>query len=508
MTSLTVPAPMATTAASPPVFGLRIIIGLIGVLIAVLVSGLNEMVTKVALADIRGALAIGYDEGTWLVASYTATSVAAMAFAPWCSVTFSLRRFTLWAIGVFSVLGVLCPFAPNYESLLLMRTLQGLAGGALPPMLMTVALRFLPANVKLYGLAGYALTATFGPGLGTPLAGLWAEYVGWQWTFWQIVVPCLLAMAAVAYGLPQDPLRLERCKQFNWRGLLLGFPAICMLVIGILQGNRLDWFESSLICTLLGGGLLLLVLFLINEWSQPIPFFKMQMLGIRNLAFALLTLAGVLVILLAVIIIPSSYLAQVQGYRPIQTAPITLLAALPQLIALPLVAALCNMRWVDCRWVLGIGLSMLMLSCLGGSHLTSVWIRDDFYPMQLLQIFGQPMSVLPLLMLSTGSISPMEGPFASAWFNTVKGLSAVIATGVIEALTTARQHFHSTMLVDRLGNSPLADGDSVGLAHRLHQQVVVLTASDLYLCMVGVALTLILMIFWLPTRIYPPRAPT
>ncbi|WP_454845022.1 MFS transporter [Pseudomonas farris] len=502
MTSLTVAAPLAAakpaTAVTPPVFGPRIIIGLVGVLLAVLVSGLNEMVTKVALADIRGALAIGYDEGTWLVASYTATSVAAMAFAPWCSVTFSLRRFTL--------LGLLCPFAPNYQSLLVMRTLQGLAGGALPPMLMTVALRFLPANVKLYGLAGYALTATFGPGLGTPLAGLWTEYVGWQWTFWQIIVPCLVAMAAVAYGLPQDPLRLERFKQFNWRGLLLGFPAICMLVIGILQGNRLDWFESSLICGLLGGGLLLLVLFLINEWSQPIPFFKLQMLGIRNLSFALLTLAGVLVVLLAVVIIPSSYLAQVQGYRPLQTAPIMLLAALPQLIALPLVAALCNLRWVDCRWVLGIGLSMLALSCLGGSQLTSAWIRDDFYVLQWLQIFGQPMAVLPLLMLSTGSITPMEGPFASAWFNTVKGLAAVIATGAIEALTTARLHFHSTMLVDNLGNSPLAD--SANLAHRLHQQAVVLTSSDLYLCMAGVAVALILLIFWLPTRIYPPRAPT
>ncbi|CAI8836258.1 MFS transporter, DHA2 family, multidrug resistance protein [Pseudomonas sp. IT-P44] len=512
MTSLTAPAPLAvaspTVAVTPPVFGPRIIIGLVGVLLAVLVSSLNEMVTKVALADIRGALAIGYDEGTWLVASYTATSVAAMAFAPWCSVTFSLRRFTLCAISVFTLLGVLCPFAPNYESLLLMRTLQGLAGGALPPMLMTVALRFLPANVKLYGLAGYALTATFGPGLGTPLAGLWTEHVGWQWTFWQIIAPCLLAMAAVAYGLPQDPLRLERFKQFNWRGLLLGFPAICMLVIGILQGNRLDWFESTLICGLLGGGLVLLVLFLINEWSQPTPFFKMQMLGIRNLSFALLTLAGVLVILLAVIIIPSSYLAQVQGYRPVQTAPVMLLAALPQLLALPLVAALCNLRWVDCRWVLGIGLSMLAMSCIGGSQLTSAWIRDDFYVLQLLQIFGQPMAVLPLLMLSTGSISPMEGPFASAWFNTVKGLSAVIATGVIDALTTSRLHFHSTMLVDRLGNSPLADSDSAGLAHRLHEQAVVLTASDLYLCMSGVALALILLIFWLPTRIYPPRAPT
>ncbi|ROL87683.1 MFS transporter [Pseudomonas chlororaphis] len=504
------PAEVASkpAAVSPVVFGPRIIIGLLGVLLAVLVSGLNEMVTKIALADIRGALAIGYDEGTWLVASYTATSVAAMAFAPWCSVTFSLRRFTLCAIALFTVLGVLCPFAPNYHSLLLLRTVQGLAGGALPPMLMTVALRFLPANVKLYGLAGYALTATFGPSLGTPLAALWTEYVGWQWAFWQVVAPCLLAMLAVAYGLPQDPLRLERLKAFNWRGLLLGFPAICMLVIGILQGNRLDWFGSPLICLLLGGGALLLVLFLINEWSQPIPFFKLQMLGIRNLSFALLTLAGVLVVLTAVIIIPSSFLAQVQGYRPLQTAPVMLVMALPQLIALPLVAALCNLRWVDCRWVLGIGLTMLVLSCLGGAQLTSAWIRDDFYVLQLLQIFGQPMAVLPLLMLSTGSIQPIEGPFASAWFNTVKGLAAVIATGVLDALTTHRLHFHSTMLVDSLGNSPLSAVDASNLAQRLHRQAVVLTSADLYYVMAGVAAALILLIFWLPTRIYPPRAPT
>jgi DHA2 family multidrug resistance protein len=118
------------------------------------------------------------------------------------------------------------------------------------------------------------------------------------------------------------------------------------------------------------------------------------------------------------------------------------------------------------------------------------------------------MAVLPLLMLSTGSIQPMDGPFASAWFNTVKGLAAVIATGVLETLTTQRLHFHSTMLVDRLGNSPLVDSDTPGLARRLHEQAVVLAASDLYLCMAGVAVALILLIFWLPTRIYPPRAPT
>jgi DHA2 family multidrug resistance protein len=42
----------------------------------------------------------------------------------------------------------------------------------------------------------------------------------------------------------------------------------------------------------------------------------------------------------------------------------------------------------------------------------------------------------------------------------------------------------------------------------LHQQAVVLTSSDLYYVMAGVAAVLILLIFWMPTRIYPPRAPT
>ncbi|NWL75362.1 EmrB/QacA family drug resistance transporter [Pseudomonas taiwanensis] len=507
--SLALPLPVAGPVAAPVAtpFTLRLVVGMLGVLLAVLVSGFNENVIKVALADIRGAMGIGRDEGTWLVALYAAPSVCAMAFAPWFAVTLSLRRFTLWAIAAFMLLGLLSPLAPNLQSLLWLRGLQGLAGGALPPILMTVALRFLPANIKIYGLAGYALTATFGPSLGTPLAAYWVEFVGWRWAFWQIVPTSLLAMAAVAWGLPQDPLRLERFRQFNWLGLALGFPALFMLVVGLVQGERLDWFESSLIRALLGGGSVLLVLFLLNEWKHPLPFFKLQLLKLRNLSFALFTLAGVLFVLLAAVVIPSSYLAQVQGYRPLQTAPVMLVVALPQLLALPLVAALCNLRWVDCRWVLACGLAMLACSCWLGSQLTSAWIRDDFYLVQALQIFGPPMAVLPLLMLSTGSIKPTDGPFASAWFNTIKGFAAVLAGGVLEALATLRLHLHSTQLVDRLGNNPLVDG-GVELARRLHLQAVVLTSADLYLCMSAVAVALILLIPFVPTRIYPPRAPT
>ncbi len=158
MTSLAAGSSIAAPAKSPPAnaaFGLRIFTGLVGVLLAVLVSGFNENVTKVAMPDIRGAMGIGYDDSTWLLAVYSATSISAMAFAPWCAATFSLRRFTLCAIGAFLLLGILCPLAPNVDVLMVLRTLQGFAGGALPPMLMSVALRFLPPGIRLYGLGSY-----------------------------------------------------------------------------------------------------------------------------------------------------------------------------------------------------------------------------------------------------------------------------------------------------------------------------------------------------------------
>jgi DHA2 family multidrug resistance protein len=181
------PAPVSVREAEAPVqqaptearLSLRLAIGLIGVLLASLLAILNEQVTAVAMADIRGAFSIGHDDGTWLTALFEATNVATMVFAPWFGVTFTLKRFTIGAVLATMFFGILCPFAPSLLALYVLRALQGVAGGCLPPMLIIVALRYLPPKIKLYGLAGYALTATFGPALGTPLAALWTEYVSW-----------------------------------------------------------------------------------------------------------------------------------------------------------------------------------------------------------------------------------------------------------------------------------------------------------------------------------------
>jgi DHA2 family multidrug resistance protein len=507
--------PLAQQAAAEPQLPLRLAMGLIGMLLASLLAILNEQVTSVALEDIRGAFSVGYDDGTWLTVIFEATNVATMVFAPWFGITFTLKRFTIGAVLAVMVLGFLCPFAPNLLTLYVLRALQGVAGGCLPPMLIIVALRYLPPKIKLYGLAGYALTATFGPSLGTPLAALWTEYVSWRMAFWQIMPLGLVSCLAIYKGLPADPTKLERFRSFNWIGFILGYPAMAMLVIGLLQGDRLDWLNSTFISTMFCGGTLLLLAFLINEWFQPVPFFKLQLLARRNFAHGLLTLAGAVVLLVGVAAIPGQFLERIHEYRPLQTTPLSLLVAIPLLISLPATAAVLNLRQVDHRWVMAVGLCVMATTCFLGSFMDSEWIRDNFYWLQSLQIIAQPMVIIGILTGVTTGLPPTDGPFASAMFNTVKTFSAAVATALIEGVSTAREHFHSHMLVDHLGNNALVTGQSLDadhglgeLAHRVHEQAVVLTSADLYLVMAGIAVAFLFVIPVLPVRIYPPWTTT
>jgi DHA2 family multidrug resistance protein len=277
----------------------------------------------------------------------------------------------------------------------------------------------------------------------------------------------IVVCVAIQQGLPPDALKLERFKAFNWSGFLTGFPAVAMLVIGLLQGDRLDWLNSGLIRVMFVGGGLLLATFLVNEWFHPLPFFKLQLLSRRNFTHGLTTLLGAVILLVGVAAIPGQYLAKVHGYRPLQTAPLSLLVAIPLLITLPLTAAILNLKRVDHRWVMAIGLCLMVATCLMGSFITSDWIRDNFYWLQSIQIVAQPMVILGILMGVTTGLAPTDGPFASAMFNSLKTFSAALATGLLEGLGTDRERLHSNMLVDQLGNHALVTSQNIDGAHSL-----------------------------------------
>ncbi|MFT8952069.1 MAG: MFS transporter [Gluconobacter sp.] len=527
---MALPSPTAAAPEQPsyiPPFGMRTIIGCLGMLLAVHVAGFNEHITEIGLSDIRGAMHIGHDEGTWFISTYEAFNIAAMAFTPWFYMTFSIYRFSIFMTAVLALLSIPLPFMPDMISLCFLRAAQGLSAGCLPPVLMTVMLKYLPPPIKVFGVGGYAMSATFGPNLGGPLEALWFEHFGWHWLYWEVIPLSAIAIAMMAYGLPKDPVHLERFMKFNWRGFFIGVPSILCVVTVLYQGDRLDWFRSPIISHLTFWGGALFVGFLFHEWHHHSPFFRLQYWKNRNIAMAMLTLVGVLVICGLMMEVPSTYLAEVRGYRPSQTAPIALMVALPQLIMLPLTAALCNMRSVDCRYLLGIGMSCLGLAAFLGTWLTPDWVRDNFYLLQGLQIVGQPMVVIPVLMLATMSLGPADGPFISGMVNMLKGMANAVAAALFAVLLRRREQYHSNMLLDRSGNNATAlagmgnpienaiQNTSPDTAHvsrnaleifhdYLHEQSVVLALADIYLVVAVVCAVYVVLNFILPKRVYPP----
>lgn len=491
---------------------LKPLLGLLGVLLAALTVEFNDGVVGAALIDVRGGLGISNDPGTWLTSLFSSGQVIGMSIATFWAVTVSIRRFALFAIMLSAVSTLCIPFTSNLTLLYGLRFTEGLASGFTIPLLLTVALQVLPPPAKLYGLAAYALTATFGPNLSAALAALWSDFVGWQFAFFEDLPLCVLAGLLVWHGVKQQPPRYDRIHQFDWRGALLVVAGFGSLTTMLEQGNRLDWFNSRLICVLALVSATALPLLVLNEAMVAMPLYKFSLLRRRNLSFGLVTLFTFLILNLSASTIPLEYLTEVSGFRPRQSYMVTLLIAVPQLVLLPLVAVLLNFESVDSRAVIFAGIACVIAACIGNSFLTSVWDGETFLLCQGLQALGAPLIVLPLLMTSVNTITdPADGPFASTLVNTMRAVAEPVGVWLLQLILRWRGGLHYNRIVDQSGHATFGTLQRPGPAaiaafrEAVQAQAAVLTFSDAFLVIACVAAALIVVLLVLPVRTYPPR---
>lgn len=505
----------------------RPLVGLAGVLVATMIADLNLSVVTASLPDIRGGLAISADPGTWLQSLYITGEALGMGLAPWLAITFTLRRFMLFVIIFGGLTALAIPTTSSLPVLYTLQLLLGLSGGLTIPLLIMTAFRVLDPPIRLYGLAAYALTATCFPYLSESLAALWTSGPGWQFVFIESVPFSVIAAGLVWYGIKPESPRYDRFASFDWSGAVLIVIGLGALTTMLMQGNRLDWFNSKAICVLALASGVAIPLLLINEWFHETPLIKIQLFARRNFAYGGIALITFLIISQSAATLPDQYLTKVQNYRPIQAYPITLEIAAAQLIMLPLLAIILNYKQVDGRWISLAGLACILAACIGCSFITAAWTRDQFYLWQGLQAIGQPMVVMPLLLMSTNSVVPAEGPFASALINLPRSIAEALSSWLLQLIKQWRGAYHSQQLIDQIGrnrfrtiqssgNTPrfppplLANGsprtpDSLAdLAAMIKQQVTVLTLSDSFLVMGALVVALAIVLILLTQRTYPP----
>jgi DHA2 family multidrug resistance protein len=458
-----------------------VLAGMIGAFMAIL----NIQITNASLLDIEGGIGTGVDNGAWISTSYLIGEIIVIPLTDFLSRVFSFRRYILVNAILFPLFSIACAFTHDLGSMIVMRGLQGFAGGILIPMAFTLVLTKLPKRQQPIGLAVFALAVTFAPAIGPTIGGYLTENYGWRTIFFINSVPSAIMVAALAMSLEKSPMQLGLLRQGDWAGIVTMAIGLAAFQTVLEEGNKDDWFESAFIFRLAVIATVFLTAFVAIELTVAKPLVNLRLLKRRN--FGLGVLANVLVgfALFGSVYILPQYLGQAQGYNAEQIGNVLAWTGLPQLLLIPLVPLL--MKRFDARFIGFVGIGVFAASSFMNVQLSPDVAGDQLFFPNIVRAFGQALVLTPISAITTAGIAPSEAGAASGLSNMLRNLGGAVGTATLATVLTKREQYHSNILGQSVSLSReevrtrIADATSYFLSHGLsdpaaaqHQAVVAL----------------------------------
>ena len=446
------PAPPAAAPATPIPW-----LGLAAVLLGTFISTLNGRLSTFGLADIRGALHAGFDDGAWIT---TAQTVAQMLIAPvavWVGGVYGPRRVLLEAALAFAAISAIVPFSVNLPMFLGLQFMGGLASGFFVPLTLSFILRALPPKFWAYGVAIYALNLELSLNISASLEGWYVDRMSWRWIFWQNV-PLALGMAAcLHFGIARTP-PAPNAPRADLYGLAVGGFGLALIYAGLDQGNRLDWLHSGEVVALLAAGGLLVAGFLLHESRARHPAVDLKVLFAAPLPRLLILIAFLRLTILSTSYLIPQYLQAVRGYRALEVGETLVWIAAPQLVFCPLAALF--LRRTDPRLVASIGFIFVSVACLlVARNLTPLWGSEQFLPSQLLQAVGQSFALSGILFFAVLHLRPEDALTFGGAVQTARLMGGQLGQAFVVTLTRVRTQTASNLIGQhiRIGDGAVTD---------------------------------------------------
>src|SRR3984957_16668219 len=306
---------LAPTLASPPTSIPWL--GLVAVLMGTFISTLNGRLSSFGLADIRGAVSAGFDEGAWITTAQTAAQMFVTLIAVWMGAAYGPRRVLIWASITFAVISLIIPYSASLSMLLTMQFLGGLASGFFIPLTLGFILLNMPPKYWAFGIAVYALNLELSLNISASLEGWYVEHHSWRWIFWQNVPLALIMSLCLHRGIAVKPITTRPPNDLY--GLVAGGLGLAFIYAALDQGNRLDWLNSGLVCSLLSAGVLLLVAILIHSWRSPHPLLNLNVVFGAPLPVLFLLIAFLRLTITSTAFLIPLFLGSVRGFRALET---------------------------------------------------------------------------------------------------------------------------------------------------------------------------------------------
>lgn len=238
---------------------------------------LDGSAVNVALPGILADFGADTGDGVWVILAYSTMLTSTVLVFGQLSDRFGPQRLLAGGFFVFTLASLACGLAPDLQSLVAARWLQGIAGGALSATSMSIVGYHVPPEDRGRAIGLLSASAAMGSLLGSPVGGLLSATLGWRWVFFiNLPVGVVSCLGLLRDRTPEPP------RPGHWRpdlpGALLSTAGVASLAYATSASPQAPW-DSPARATPALLFALLLGAFWLWERRCSFPLLDLELLG-------------------------------------------------------------------------------------------------------------------------------------------------------------------------------------------------------------------------------------
>ncbi|MGC4792702.1 MDR family MFS transporter [Micromonospora saelicesensis] len=422
---------MTTEASDAPVLNRQQIrLLMLGLMTGMLLAALDQTIVGTALPTIVGELG-GINHYSWVVTAYLLASTASTPLYGKMADLYGRRPVFLFSIGTFLLGSLLAGLSQNMTQLIVTRGIQGLGAGGLLTLAFTIISDVVSPRERgrYQGLFG----AVFGiSSVAGPLVGGYFAETDWRWIFYINVPLAILAIVVCYHVMRLIPFE-RRDHSIDWLGAGLLVAGVSSLLLALSWGGNEYAWGSGVIIGLFVAGVVLGVLFVLQEARVAEPILPLRLFRSATFALANSALLIIGLVMFGSIIFIPLYLQIVKGASPTRSG-LLMLPMMAGIIITSILTGRAMTRIGRYKWFPVAGSATLLVGMFLFTQLevaTSLWLAFGY--MVVIGVgLGLCMQSLILAVQNAVSVRDLgAGTSSATFFRSLGGSFGVAILGTV-----------------------------------------------------------------------------
>ena len=310
------------------------------VVIGAIMSILDVTVVSVAIPTLQRDFNVELTTIQWIATGYTLALATVIPLTAWAGDRFGTKRLYMVSIALFVAGSVLAGLAWDITSLLVFRVLQGLGGGMLMPVGMTILTRAAgPHRVgRVMSIIGVPML--LGPICGPILGGWLVDSFSWRWIFFINLPIGVLGLILAARILPRDGKAVA--SKLDVLGLALLSPGLALLIYGFAEYGALHGFGHAQVIAPMAVGAVLLVGFVWHALRTPQPLIDLRLFANKVFSASIVTMILMILAVFGGMLLLPIYLQTVRFESALDTGLLLAPQGIGAMLAMPIAGQLAD----------------------------------------------------------------------------------------------------------------------------------------------------------------------